>query len=329
MEQPGRMVRLLRFPPLLSRLRDHIRRMLRCALLLIAACIALSAACQSEPVNQLAADSSIVYRFELKEGALVIGRIVAADADSIHVASGSFSRHDIARSDITRASRYNEGSNRFGKNWFPAPAPSRNLIGATAIPMKAREIRFTSTYLLFDALSAGLTKRLSVSAGLEKTSLLSQSSVGGIYFGSLKYGVQVGDGLHVAAHGQVISIPYGGWAFTNSRRLNLGFLGGLATLGDENRNLTLGFSWSVLDFRWITRYPLITVGGQWRFGKRMSFVSENWVLPIPGSPSPYFLSYALRVMGTRICADLGFINNENLAQSIAPGIPFASFSVKW
>ena len=322
------MVRPLRFPRLLSHLPEHRRWMLRTALTLIASCVALSAACQSVPVDQLAPDSSIVYRLELKEGALVIGRIVAADADSIHVASGSFSRHDIARSDIARATRYNEGNNRFGRNWFEAPAPSRNLIGPTAIPMNAREIRFTTTYLLFDALSAGLTKRLSVSAGLEKTSLLSQSSFGGIYFGSVKYGGAVAEGIYVAASANILSVPYGGWLFTDDRRLNLGFLGGLATLGDADRNLTLGLSWSVLDFQWITRYPLVTVGGQWRIGKRLGLISENWVLPIPGSRSPYLLSYGLRIMGTRICADFGLLNSENISSVIPIGIPFASFSLK-
>jgi len=329
MEQPDHLVRLLRFPPLLSRLPDHVRRMLRCALLLIAACVALIASCQSVQVDQLAPDSSTVYRFELKEGALVIGRIIAVDADSIHVASGSFGRHDIARSDIARATRFNEGNNRFGKNWFAAPAPSRNLIGPTAIPMKAREFRFTNTYLLFNALSAGLTKRLSVSAGFETTSLLSDSSAGGIYFGSLKYGGEIADGIHVAASANILSVPFGGWIFSDARRLNLGFLGPLATLGDADRNLTVGLSWSVLDFQWATRYPLITVGGQWRFGKRMGLISENWVLPIPGSRSPYLLSYGLRVMGTRVSADFGLLNSENIASVTPIGIPFASFSVKW
>ncbi|HRD53924.1 MAG TPA: hypothetical protein PKY96_14895 [Flavobacteriales bacterium] len=303
--------------------------MLRTALLLVFLRLALGAICQSVPVDQLAPDSTTIYRFELHEGALVIGRIVAADRDTVHVASGSFGRHALARSSIARATLYEEGSNRFGRKWFDAPVPSRNLIGATAIPMKPREFRFTNTYLLFNSLSAGVTKNITASAGFETTSLLSDSSAGGIYFGSVKYGRQMGDGIHVAAQGQVLSVPFGGWVYSGSQRLNLGFLGGLVTLGDANRQLTLGLSWSVLDFRWLTRYPMITLAGQWRFGKRMGVVSENWLLPIPGSRSPYLISYALRVMGTRICADFGFLNNEGITQVIAPGIPFASFSVRW
>ncbi len=303
--------------------------MLRTALLLVFLRLALGAICQSVPVDQLAPDSTTIYRFELHEGALVIGRIVAADRDTVHVASGSFGRHALARSSIARATLYEEGSNRFGRKWFDAPVPSRNLIGATAIPMKPREFRFTNTYLLFNSLSAGVTKNITASAGFETTSLLSDSSAGGIYFGSVKYGRQMGDGIHVAAQGQVLSVPFGGWVYSGSQRLNLGFLGGLVTLGDANRQLTLGLSWSVLYFRWLTRYPMITLAGQWRFGKRMGVVSENWLLPIPGSRSPYLISYALRVMGTRICADFGFLNNEGITQVIAPGIPFASFSVRW
>jgi len=301
----------------------------RLTVLLSFLCIALGAACQSVPVSQLAPDSTTLYRFELEEGALVIGRIVAADADTIHVASGSFGKHALARSSIARATIFEEGSNRFGKKWFDAPVPSRNLIGATAIPMKSREFRFTNTYLLFNSLSAGITKNITASAGFETTSLLNDSTPGGIYYGSLRYGGQVGDGIHAAAQMQMLSMPFDGWFYSNASRLNLGFLGGLVTLGDANRQLTLGLSWSVLDFRWLTRYPMITVAGQWRFGKRMGVVSENWLLPIPGSRSPHLFSYALRVMGTRICADFGFLNNEGIAQVIPLGIPFASFSVRW
>lgn len=303
--------------------------MLRGALLLLALRIASSAAGQELPVDRLAPDSTAILRFELHDGELIIGRIMAIEADSIQVAGNGRSRQTIARADVARATRYNARTGTFERQWFPAPVPSRNLIGPTAIPMRRGEMRYTNTWFLFHSLTAGLTPRLSLGLGTEFTSFLSTGGAGAIYFGSIKYGGPVADGVHVAAHGMMLSVPYSGWIFEDRQRLNLGFAGGLVTLGDADRQLTAGLSWSVLSFRWATRYPLVTVGGQWRFSKRLGFVTENMLLPFPGERSPYLLSYALRIMGKELAGDLGFFNNSGISQTIAPGIPYASFTAKW
>lgn len=284
---------------------------------------------QYVPPDWLAPDSVTVYRFQLKEGAVVIGRVMAASTDSLQVASGSFTRYGIARANITRVTRLDPNGKRFGRSWFPPPVPSRHLMLPSAIPMRKGEFRHTNTYLFFNALSAGITRNISVSAGLEMTSLLSDSSGGPIYFGSVRASLPVADGLHIGAYGLVLSVPYSGWFYSDARRLNIGIAGAMATLGDENRQITLGAGWSVLDFPWLTRYPLVTLSGQYRFARRMSFISENWVLPIPGSDSPYLLSYGVRVMGTRIAGDFALINNANISRVLGPGIPFASFTFKW
>lgn len=306
-----------------------MNRMLRSVLLLQVLRIAQHAAGQEVPLDQLAPDSTAVLRFELHDGALIIGRIMAIGADSIHVAGNGPSRQTLARADVARATRYNARTGAFDRQWFPAPVPSRNLVGPTAMPMAPGEMRYTNTYFLFHALAVGLTKRLTISAGAEATSVLSSTSSGAIVYGSIKYGGKVADGVHVAAHGMLLSTPYNGWFYEDRQRLNLGFAGGLVTLGDDDRQLTAGLSWSVLRFRWVTRYPLLTVGGQWRFSKRLGFVTENMLLPIPGERSPYLLSYALRIMGKELAGDLGFFNNGAIAQSIALGIPYASFTAKW
>lgn len=306
-----------------------MNQMMRCIFLLLATRIALCAAAQELPLDRLAPDSTAVLRFELHDGALIIGRVMAIDADSIHVAGNGRSRHGLARADVARATRYDARTGSFERQWFAAPVPSRNLIGPTAIPMRRGEMRYTNTYFLFHSLTAGLTSRLSLGLGTEFTSFLSTGGAGALYFGSIKYGGKVADGVHVAAHGMMVSVPYDGWFYSSSERLNLGFAGGLVTLGDADRQLTAGLSWSVLRFRWVTRYPLVTVGGQWRFSKRLGFVTENMLLPLPGERSPYLLSYALRIMGRELAGDLGFFNNSGISQSIALGIPYASFTAKW
>ncbi len=303
--------------------------MLRCAILLLALRIVCSAASQSVPVDRLAPDSSNVFRFELKHGAILIGRVVGATDDSIHVAAGAFRRAAIARSDIGRITRFDESSRSFDRPWFPATVPSRHFVGQSAFPMRQGEIRYTNTYFVANALAAGITERVSLSAGIELSSLLDRYSGGPLYFGSVKYASPVADGLHAAACFSLISFPFGSALYASGGREDIGLLGVLATAGSPDRSLTLGLNWSVLSYRWATRAPLITLAGQWRLGRRFSVITENWVLPIPGSPAPYLLGYGLRIMGRRVSADLGLLNNEEIARGIVLGVPFGSFSVKW
>lgn len=291
--------------------------------------LASRAACQRVPPERIAADSATVYRFELREGALVTGRVAAADADSIRVLQGKGGGQSIARADIAQATALRTLGAGSARPWFEAPVPSRLLVGPSAIAMRKGEVRYTNTWLLFHAVSAGLTDRLSMSAGVEMTSFLNPLSAGPIAFGSIKYGAPVADGVHVAAQVLVVSTPHFGWFFEERQRLTLGFAGGLVTLGDADRQLTAGASWSALSFRWATRSPLITLGGQWRFARRLCFITENRLLPIPGERAPYLLSYALRIMGPQTALDLGFFNNHLVARWFAPGLPFAAFSFRF
>ena len=285
---------------------------------------------QYVPPDWLAPDSATVYRFQLREGAVVIGRVVAATADSLQVASGSFTRYGIARAGITRVTRLDPNGRRFGRSWFPPPVPSRHLMLPSAIPMKKGEFRHTNTYIFFNAISAGITRNISASFGTETNSLLPDSAGRGpILFGSVRASMPVADGFHAGAYGLVLSMPFGGWIFSGPDRLNLGLAGAMATLGDENRQITLAAGWSVLDFSWVTRYPMVNLSGQYRFGKRFSFISENWVLPLLGRDAPYLLSYGVRVMGTRIAGDFAFLNSASVSRVFAPGIPYASFTFKW
>lgn len=303
--------------------------MRRLVIILLALRSALVLQAQEVSPDALAPDSTQVLRFELHDGSLVIGSVVAADADSIHVIGRASARQSIARSAVASASVFDEQHGRDQRQWFAAPVASRLLIGPTAIAMEPGEMRYTNTYFIFHSLTAGLTKRLSIGLGTEMSSVLSSTSPGAIVFGTVKYGGEVADGVHVAAQGMVLSVPYNGWFNSDPGRLNLGLAGGLVTLGDGDAQVTAGVSWSVLKYRWATRYPLVTMGGQWRFGKRFALVTENWVLPFPGERSPYLLSYALRIMGKELAGDLGFFNNRGISQSIAPGIPYASFTAKW
>ncbi|MFN3874677.1 MAG: hypothetical protein ACK4L7_02045 [Flavobacteriales bacterium] len=287
------------------------------------------AACQEVPVERIVPDSAATYRFELHEGALVTGRVRAVSADSLHVLHSAGGSQAIAKADIAKAAVLRAREAPPLRAWFEHPVPSRLLVGHTAIAMRKGELRYTNTYFLFHAVSAGLTDRLAMSAGVEWTSFINPRSPGPIVFGSLKYGGEVADGVHLAAHGMWLSTPYNGWLWSDPGRLNLGFAGALITLGDADRQLTAGLSWSVLSFRWATRSPLITLGGQWRLSRRLAFLSENRLLPIPGESAPYLLSYALRILGRRTTLDLGFLNNGFIARRIAPGVPFGAFGFRF
>ena len=96
---------------------------------------------------------------------------------------------------------------------------------------------------------------------------------------------------------------------------------GTATFGTEDLSLTGGLGFGYVDDE-IGDKPAVLVGGEWRFARRASIVTENWIFP---GVDDALISYGLRFFGESLSADLGlFTTTEDDAP--IPGIPLVSFT---
>ncbi|MDH4212241.1 MAG: hypothetical protein OEV79_12425, partial [candidate division WOR-3 bacterium] len=71
--------------------------------------------------------------------------------------------------------------------------------------------------------------------------------------------------------------------------------------------------------------PFLMLGGQYRVSRRVSFVSENWILP--GLDEP-ILSGGLRFFGEALSVDLAMIIPVG-AGGVWPVIPYIDFVVRF
>ena len=64
------------------------------------------------------------------------------------------------------------------------------------------------------------------------------------------------------------------------------------------------------------------LGTEQRLSRRLSFVSENYLVSGEGAEA-HGISYGVRFMGEKLSIDLALLNN--LSEGIFPGIPFFGF----
>jgi hypothetical protein len=93
------------------------------------------------------------------------------------------------------------------------------------------------------------------------------------------------------------------------------------TNNDTNSTLEQN-SWSEFLFN---KYPVLVAGGNIRLSNHLALISENWLLSDPAvkiSQQPFGI--ALRIIGNRFAADIGFII---VGEIIKQGIPIPWLSL--
>jgi hypothetical protein len=100
----------------------------------------------------------------------------------------------------------------------------------------------------------------------------------------------------------------------------------LGTYGDTEDNITLGIGMSSAELN-LPKSPVYAISGMTRISKRMSLITENWILPLD-IYKPIF-SYGIRFTGEQMSADFALINNGDFAEDFILGIPYVDFVVKF
>jgi hypothetical protein len=105
---------------------------------------------------------------------------------------------------------------------------------------------------------------------------------------------------------------------------SVGAVYGVGTFGGNDGSITGGLGYGFVDWKLADR-PVLLVGGEQRLARRVSFVTENFI--IPGVDQP-LVSYGVRFFGEALSVDLALLNTigDNM---IFPGIPYVDFVYKF
>lgn len=259
-------------------------------------------------------DSTKTYKIELNDGSIFIGNILQKDSVYLVMITSSISKLEILISKIKTIEIVNELNLKNGIYWFPNPHATRYLYAPSAFNLKKGEGYYQNTLLILNSFNLGITDNISIGGGLELISTFAATDP--IFFVTPKVGFKVSEKFHAG----------GGVLFARIPGTALGTIFGTVTYGSKDHNITSSLGWGFVDGEFSQR-PIITLSGMTRVSKRAALVSENWFVPIDGYYGLF--SYGVRFFGEKMAIDLAFINNPDIFEAIAIGIPYVSFTVKF
>ena len=264
------------------------------------------------------ADTAVRHVVRLRDGSTLMGRILAVTPDSIRVrlAQGEVT---LSRGGIAQVQQVAPASIRSGVYWFENPHATRLLLSSTAFPMEKGTGYYSNTWLALHTFATGLTDRFTLGGGLAWFPGVGLDET--FYYVLPKYTVVNRDRTKLAIGALAALLPQDAGSDVSH---SLGILYAVGTTGSRDSNLSLGLGWGYQGDE-IGKNPVLMVGGQHRFHRRMSLISENWFVPIDGETEGV-ISYGLRFLGEAITVDLAWVSV--LGEEFT-GIPWLGFAFRF
>ena len=293
------------------------------------------------------------YEIELRDGSSFIGSIVCIDSTTVTFKTNSIDKIKIPVHQIADMVLIKRESIKQGRYWMPNPMPTRYFFAPSAISLHKNEGYYQNTCIIMNSFNYGFTDNFSVGIGMDILSpfiaLTTGSSFSPFFYITPKVGFKVADNLYLGGGLLFASVGYYDLRDedNSNKTIELGYA--LATFGSIEHNFTLGVG---NGFRYgeYVKKPTFILCGMTRVGRRIALITENWLAPARNSQyhSSYdpmtlqstswythtynynvLFSYGMRFIANKISIDLGFVNNNDIFNTIFIGIPYADFVVKF
>lgn len=269
-------------------------------------------------------DSTKTYKIELNDGSEFVGIFLQRDSTSINIKTSSIPKLDIPIKEINKITEVAQSDFNKGIYWFPNPNSTRYVFGPSAFNLKPGEGYYQNTYIFLNSFNVGVSNNISIGGGLEFYSTFGEGKP--IFYVTPKVTFKIADKFRVGSGFIYLSIP--DFGTNKNSRVSSGVVYCISTYGTSNHNLTAGMGWGFLEGEF-SKKPVITISGMTRIAKKTALITENYFIPGDGSDYNYLFSYGFRFFGEKIAVDLVLINNADIAEGIAIGIPCVNFVVKF
>lgn len=230
------------------------------------------------------AEGSVIIK--TVNGTFYFGQILGWSGGILTMRSALIDTFSIQSNTISELTLSHAYINRRGSTWFANPNATRYFFAPSAIPLKKQEGYFQNAYLLANSVNVGLTNNITVGGGVVIPLL---------FYVTPKLSFKAARNFYLG----------GGILFTQSFisdfGLSAGIGYGLATYGTYEHNVTIGLGYGYAKFNKEYRntpMPIVTLNGMTRIAKKLSLVTENWLIPRAGynkeviTPGPYGEPYS-------------------------------------
>ena len=273
----------------------------------------------AKPVPIRVADSTQVQVIKLRDGSSIVGRVTDVGADTVRFATNS-GQLTIARADIVEVREVAKTALRSGEVWAADPNATRLFFSPTGRMLAKGEGFFNDTYLFLVSVQGGLSSRFNLGGGLSVLPL--DDFTDNVLFITPKVGLIAKPKFNMAIGG--LAGFAGGFVDNNANR-SFGVVYAVATAGSADASLTFGTGLAYAGGQFADR-PVAMLGAETRLGRRVAFVTENYLVPNEDVNS--LISYGLRFFGEKLSVDLAFWNAPG-NDMLFPGIPYVAFAVKF
>lgn len=211
------------------------------------------------------------------------GKLISINNKTLTLNNSTLSNFEIELNQIDKITPADAFVNRKGKAWFTNPNATRYFFAPSAIPLNKREGYFQNIYLLANSVNVGITNNITIGGGVVIPLL---------FYVTPKISYKVAKNFYAGA-----GVLYT-QSFIKDFDLSASIAYGLITIGNTEHNITIGSGYGMARFDKKykeTPMPIFTLNGMTRISKKISLVTENWLIPRAGynkeiqssTPDPY------------------------------------------
>jgi len=285
-------------------------RTLKCILVSLFCFLGSYAYSQAEP------DSSKLCRIEIKDGNEFIGLLTAEDSLKVELVTALLGKISIPRASIKTITWLKPSSMKAGRLWSENPQSTRYFWSPNGYGLKKGEGYYQNIWVLWNQASIGVTDYFSVSAGI----------IPMFFFGGAATPVWVVPKFSIPVVKDKFNLGLGAIAGTAlGEGIGFGIMYGMGTIGDRNKNLTLGFGYGYADGEWASR-PIITLSGMTRVGPKGYLLTENYFIS-SGDDVLVLISMGGRSMIKKVGLDYGLFFPISSVIGSFVAIPWLGFTL--
>jgi hypothetical protein len=249
-----------------------------------------------EANSQEGPDSLNLWVIDTRDGNSFMGNIVAEDSSLLVLVTKTYGKLSIPLSQVKRRKELNVRDLVEGEYWFENPHDTRYFFMTNGYGLKAGEGYYQNTWIMFNQVSYGATDFLTLGAGVVPLFLFAGSSTPFWITPKLAIPI-VKDKINMSA-GMIL-----GYLLGEDFGFGIGY--GAVTVGNRDRNLTLGAGWAYADSQW-AESPTLTLSGMTRVGRKTYLLTENYYIGT-GDSAFGVVSLGGRSVQKRLAIDYGLV----------------------
>lgn len=246
-------------------------------------------------IAQEKADTTI-WLVETLDGNSFIGTITEEDDTGLMLLTEIYGHIRIPASQIRSRKVVEQSELVKGELWFSNPHSTRSFFGPNGYGLKKGEAYYQNTWVFFNQLSYGITDYFSMGGGVMPLFLLAGSPTP-VWITPKVSVPLIKDKMNLGA-GALLS-----WVIGEDFGFGIGY--GTLTLGQQDKNLTLGAGWAYADGEW-SDSPTLMLSGMVRVSKKTYMITENYLIGVTGY-SFGILSIGGRSVQKRLAVDYGLV----------------------